>query len=259
MILRILTCNLRTSREDDSGNDWVHRKNACEAILRSNEPSIMCFQELSLTKLQDLKTLFEDFDHAGLADTPHGKSPVNAIFFQKDLLDVVTTGGFWLSENPHVAGSKSWGSIYPRVANWIRLQDNTVEHKEFRIINTHLDHDAEVTRTNQAKLVLEDACAYGDSYPQILTGDLNCDASSEVVRILEASGFIDTYETVHGTKYSGHTHHAFAGDAYATPIGKIDWIFARGAVEVAASQIIKDTWRGRFPSDHYFVSATLRV
>jgi endonuclease/exonuclease/phosphatase family metal-dependent hydrolase len=42
-------------------------------------------------------------------------------------------------------------------------------------------------------------------------------------------------------------------------MGKIDWIFARGATRVVGAAIIRDSRDGRFPSDHYFVSADVEL
>jgi endonuclease/exonuclease/phosphatase family metal-dependent hydrolase len=256
--LKILTCNIRSSRQDDGANAWMYRRDICVAVFMSREPSIVCFQELSFTKFQDIKGHLRDYDYHGVMDEAHSDNPRNAIFFRKDLLRPVAAGGFWLSEHPHVTGSKSWGSTYPRTANWIRLRSAMAQTGEFRVINTHLDHTSEAIRVNQIQVILDDACAFTASYPQVLAGDLNSDASGEVMRVLEGGGFTDTYAAVHKTKEPGPTHHAFTGDNCTSTAGKIDWILVRGPVEVVDSEIIKDTREGRFPSDHYFVSATLR-
>ena len=39
----------------------------------------------------------------------------------------------------------------------------------------------------------------------------------------------------------------------------MDWIFARGEVRTVDAAIVTDSVDGRFPSDHYFVSATVEV
>jgi endonuclease/exonuclease/phosphatase family metal-dependent hydrolase len=39
----------------------------------------------------------------------------------------------------------------------------------------------------------------------------------------------------------------------------MDWIFLKGRARVLDAQIIKDSHNGRFPSDHYFVSAQISL
>ena len=47
--------------------------------------------------------------------------------------------------------------------------------------------------------------------------------------------------------------------ANETELGKIDWIFTRGALVPTAAKIIRDAEDGRYPSDHYFISTTLKI
>ena len=127
------------------------------------------------------------------------------------------------------------------------------------MINTHLDHISQPARENQARLIAEDACAFADDYPQLLTGDMNCDTTNPAIDAFKAGGFFDTYAKVHGTEDPGHTYHYFHGPAHESTIGKMDWVLARGNVAVNDAQVIDDNDNGRYPSDHYFVSATVQM
>ena len=142
-----------------------------------------------------------------------------------------------------------------RLANWIRLQDRATG-TDFRVINTHLDHISQAARENQAQLIVEDAKAYPDDYPQILTGDMNCDSQNPAIAAYRTGGWMDSYGALHGTENPGHTYHEFLGPRYVPEIGKMDWIFGRGKIKPVAAEIITDSAGERFPSDHYFVSAT---
>ncbi len=176
----------------------------------------------------------------------------------EDYLIKISSGGYWLSEKPHVTGSKSWDSYHPRYANWVILE--ILDSKqEFRIINTHLDHESQIARVNQAQLINEDAYAYPEEYPQILAGDMNSDSSNKVIEIFKNNGWKDTYEAVHGTDNPGYTLHHFLGSTCNSEMGKIDWIFIRGKLKPINSEIIRDSIRGRFPSDHYFVLTELKL
>jgi endonuclease/exonuclease/phosphatase family metal-dependent hydrolase len=131
--------------------------------------------------------------------------------------------------------------------------------KAFRVVNTHLDHVSQAARENQARIICEDAAAYADDFPQLLAGDMNCEASNPTVDLFKAGGWIDTYGSVHRVEDPMPTHHRFLGPAYTGDQGKIDWIFARGAVAVRDAEIVTTSENGRFPSDHYFLSATVGV
>jgi endonuclease/exonuclease/phosphatase family metal-dependent hydrolase len=68
---------------------------------------------------------------------------------------------------------------------------------------------------------------------------------------------------VHGNLDAGNTVHGFLGPAYkpkkARPYSKIDFIFVKGEVTPVESHVIKDEIGDKYPSDHYFVSADVRL
>lgn len=256
--LRILTCNIRVCEADDGENNWVRRKGLCAEVIRSRSPDIICFQEMRAEQFADLSSAFPEYGSYAMVDEPVGRHPVNCIFYRSDVFMRISAGGYWLSKRPHVAGSRSWRSACTRLANWLRLEDRA-SGSEFRVINTHLDHVSQIAREHQAQMIVEDARAYPDEYPQILTGDMNGDARNQAMASLKAGGWVDTYGAVHGTEDPGHTYHEFLGPRYRSKLGKIDWIFVRGAIKVIEAAIVTDSRGERFPSDHYFVEATVVV
>jgi endonuclease/exonuclease/phosphatase family metal-dependent hydrolase len=256
--MRILTCNIRYFGARDGDNGWLQRKELCAAVIRSRQPDVICFQEMWAEQFADLAAALDDFETFGMVDEPAGRHPMNAIFHRAASFRRISAGGYWLSQTPHVPGSRAWDSACVRLANWLRLQDRG-SGAEFRVVNTHLDHVSQLAREHQARLIVEDAAAYPETYPQLLTGDMNADWRNEAIAILRRGGWRDTYAAVHGTEYPGHTFHAFRGPDFVSDIGKMDWIFGRGAVTVSEAEVIVDARAGRFPSDHYFVGASVRI
>lgn len=256
--MKILTCNIRCFGAKDGANNWVCRRDLCATVIRSQSPDIICFQEMWGEQFADLSRALPAYRSYGLLDEPLCDRPSNGIFYRADLFTPLSASGYWLSETPHVAGSRSWDSDCVRLANWIRLRHQATG-ADFRVVNTHLDHIGQLARERQAKMIVEDAGAYPDGYPQILTGDMNCDARNPAISLFKANGWIDTYGARHGTENPGHTYHAFLGAQYQSKVGKMDWIFVRGGIRTLDAAIITDSADGRFPSDHYFVSATIAL
>jgi len=64
---------------------------------------------------------------------------------------------------------------------------------------------------------------------------------------------------MHGNADPCDTFHQFQGPAFPHHSGKIDWIFTRGAVRTLGAAIISDAVGGRYPSDHYFISADIAL
>ena len=257
--MKILTCNIRCSCDGDGENGWSYRDAYCAEVIRAQTPDIICFQEMWEPQADYLTPAFPAFHAFGMVDEPTGRNPVNTIFYHADSFHLVSAGGYWLSERPHVPGSRSWESGYIRLANWVRLADKATG-AEFRVVNTHLDVSSQAAREHQARLLVEDAAAYPVAFPQILTGDMNCDSTNAAIKAIESGGWRDTYAAIHGRDDPGPTFHAFQGPAFKRESpGKIDWIFSRGTVAVVDAGIIRDSTGNRYPSDHYFVSATLAI
>jgi endonuclease/exonuclease/phosphatase family metal-dependent hydrolase len=227
-------------------------------VIKAESPSIICVQELREDQDEYMRGALDEFAWHGLAEEPCSGHRPNCILYRRDTFTLKAAGGYWLSDTPHVAGSRSWDSACIRLANWVQLVDNGTG-AEFRVVNTHLDHVSQQAREEQARLLVEDASVYPADYPQILTGDMNSDVRNRSIAVLKQGGWTDTHELMHGPDEPGPTLHDFLGPEYKSTTGKIDWIFYRGGMDVVAAEIIKDTRDNRFPSDHYFASATLNL
>ncbi len=252
-MLRVMTSNIRTSTADDGDDHWSRRRDFCLDVIRAQEADLIGCQEVQRDQFDDLRAGLPMYAAYGMVDEAHTAGPVNAIFYRRERLDLLSSGGFWLSETPHVTGSSSWDSRCVRLANWVRLRD-TGQALDFRFTNTHLDHVAQQAREEQARLITEDAAAYPDEYPQLLTGDMNCDGSNAAIECFRRGGWRDTHGAIHGDE-NPDTFHGFKGAAADGSSGKIDWIFARGRFVPRASQVVREERGGRYPSDHDFIWA----
>ena len=254
--MKILTCNIRYSGADDGENGWRHRKELCGRVIAGQDADILCFQEMWADQFSDLREALPGYATHTMGDVPAGVHPQNAILYRRALFEVVAAGGYWLSPTPHVPGTSGWGSACVRVAIWIRLRA-IGSGAEFRVVNTHLDHVSQAAREHQARIIVEDAAAYPEGYPQLLAGDMNCEAGNAAIDVLLSGGWLDTYGAVHGPEDPGCTHHGFLGPANTSAEGKIDWIFSKGAMQATDATLITTSQDGRYPSDHYFLSATV--
>lgn len=266
MNLKVLCCNVRKNVPDDAaaGNAWESRRDLCAEVMAAQKPDIICVQECFNEHFVYLRARLPDFDTHGLSNSSTEYNPCNAIFFARRRFELVCAGGFWLSETPHIAGSKSWDSASVRFANWVHLKDRGSD-LEFRVTNTHLDHISQIARENQARLIIEYANALPSELAHLLTGDFNAEMSNPAVQIIKAGGWLDTYTAIHGPDDPGFTFHAFLGDRFPASRtedkikGKIDFIFCKGPIRPLAADIIRDSRGGRYPSDHYFLSADVEL
>lgn len=265
--LKILTCNIRVDllEDEQKGLGWKDRREACIQIIKSKKADVVSFQEVLRSQFLDLKSSLSGYYAFGF-DGPemdvrqvgyHGIAK-NPIFFSKKRFELLNAGGYWLSETPLEVGSISWGSARARNLSWVRLLDKKT-NKELRIINLHLDHVKEEARVEQVKMVLKEASQYQNEFVQILTGDFNAAPNSAVINEVLSSGWSDSFDVSAAQGVTGGTTHAFMPhDAErAKRAKKIDYIFTKGPISAISSTIIKDSYRGVYPSDHYFLEAIL--
>jgi endonuclease/exonuclease/phosphatase family metal-dependent hydrolase len=261
--IKILTCNIRLPLPEDeaTGNGWNARREFCAEVIAKRNANLICLQECREVQLAYLLGTLPGWQAVGLRHPDIGFDRVNPILFPQSRFELTTSGGFWLSETPHIEGSKSWDSARGRFVNWAQLADRSVGG-EIRLWNTHLDHLGDVARERQASLIVEASRALPPSLPQLLAGDFNAGADHPAIKAVKAAGWVDTYAAIHGEADPGFTAHRFLGPDFAKQTKrsqKIDWIFCPRGAQTLGAEIIRDQRAGRFPSDHYFVSATVQL
>jgi endonuclease/exonuclease/phosphatase family metal-dependent hydrolase len=195
---------------------------------------------------------------------------VNAILYDPGQLELLNSGGFWLSQTPEKY-SRSWEARVVRSANWA-LFGLLEAGLSFLHLNTHLDHKSELARQEGSKLILrrveELADSLGDTPPIVVTGDFNSRPGSPTYRIFVEAGCADTYLAAgNEDTQDANTFHAFEGTRFrdAHPgrgPRRIDWIFLkdpRNRLRTESHRIVRDgdEISGLYPSDHYPVLAEL--
>ena len=159
----------------------------------------------------------------------------NTILYDPERLELLDSGGFWLSETPE-RHSRSWGTRVARSATWalfgLTNTDLSILH-----LNTHLDHVSAPGTQEGIKLIVEKIGELSDRAGAdpviILTGDFNARPGNTVYRTLIDAGFVDTFlATGNKDDENANTFHAFQGRRYRDKHPdrgprRIDWIFLK--------------------------------
>lgn len=251
-MVRVLSANIRKPEPADGRHAWELRADLAGRVLAAQGVDLIGFQELRRGQRDDLRRWLPGLRWHGHTRTTGDDHPINAVAWREDAFTAIACGGYALSMTPHVVGSSAWGAASPRNASWVRLR-RRIDGAELRLVSSHLDHVAGVARREGARLLGEDAAAYGDLLPQLLCLDANEEPDGPALAELAAHGWRDAWSMAHGATPSGATWHGFRG--LPGDGGRIDFVLVRGSITVREVMVVDDHDGDRWPSDHAFVRA----
>lgn len=259
--IRVMSFNVRNSNSQDGENAWPKRIELFFDTIARFDADLIGLQEVLAVQHDEIERRLSGFGFSGVArDDGKRKGEWALIAYRKRRFEVVRSGDFWLSETPAVVGSKSWDAALTRICSWVRLREQATG-RELVFANTHFDHKGVVARQEASRVLSQQLSGIAQGVPAILTGDLNIDEDNPAYAVLvrpDTAGavrWVDSYRTVHPVRRPDEaSFHAFKG---TTAGSRIDFIFHTTHFRATAGDIDRTSREGRFPSDHYAVTAVL--
>jgi endonuclease/exonuclease/phosphatase family metal-dependent hydrolase len=260
-----MSFNIRYGTAEDGDNSWQNRQASLLETVTSFDPDLLGTQECLLLQAKFLKAGLPNYGFVGVGrDDGAEGGEMCAIFYRKERFHKVDEGHFWLSETPEVVASRSWDSALPRITSWVKLRIQGADSVTFYFFNTHFDHMGADARLHSAGLLLQKMEQVCHGLPAVIAGDFNAPADSAEdgpYRVLAGSNgdgrlLIDTYRDVHPPGANEGTFNGFAGK---TTGPRIDWILVSPHSQPVDAAIIRTERRGRYPSDHFPVTAVIEL
>ena len=256
--LKVVSFNIRYGEGKDGDNSWPNRKQVFANTLQHLDPDILGVQECLDYQAEFIAQSLPEYRWFGLGREADGSGEMAAVFYKEKILSPLEKGHFWLSETPEVPGSKSWKTACTRMVTWIHFRHRE-SGKEFYYFNTHFDHASEEARQQAAKLLLSRLEKLSPELPVIVTGDFNASAErSTPWETLTSGGLSDAWLKAEQKAGPEHTFGSFAPPKEAQK-DRIDWILFKGPIKATRCETDTYNENGRYPSDHYPVSAELRL
>jgi endonuclease/exonuclease/phosphatase family metal-dependent hydrolase len=260
--LTVMTFNIRYGTANDGENAWPNRRGFLFDVIREAGADVVSLQEALDFQIDQILEAVPGYAAVGVGrDDGRRAGEHAAILFRVDRVQVDRSGTFWFSDTPDVVASRSWGNAITRIATWARFVGR--DGRAFWHYNVHLDHQSQPSRERSTDLLLRRLAAREPAgEPVVVTGDFNAGESNPAVVNLLAGPpdrpgrLVDTFRVLHPGERTVGTFTGFRRDA--TGGDKIDYVFVEPATEVLSATILRTSRDGRFPSDHFPVTATVR-
>jgi endonuclease/exonuclease/phosphatase family metal-dependent hydrolase len=239
-------------------------------VIRDHAPDVVGVQEALRFQLDEMRTALPEYDELGMGrDDGDTLGEYAAILYRSDLFEAEQSGTFWLSDTPHVPGSMSWGNRITRICTWARLMRFDTEDR-FYVYNLHLDHQSQPSRERSVALLARRIAMRAPKEPYVVVGDFNAGEDNPAIRFLTGAvdRFVgdvestvgsprlrDTYRTLNPSPTDVGTFNAFRGE---TGGEQIDWILVSDGWEILDAAIVRTNTDGRYPSDHFPVTARIK-
>lgn len=260
--LAIMSFNIRRGTAHDRRNHWTYRRNLVYKILNQYHPNVLGLQEALDFQISEIGAMLPGYEWVGIGNRGGSKGLHNAIFFDARLFELIDGGTFWMSDTPHIPGSKGWGNIIPRICTWTRLIDRE-SRQAFYFYNAHLDHLSRRSQKNSVISLIRAIQARSSPDPFVLAGDFNSRERSMPIQYLKGKTPLTTKEKAKVTSpvpltdtfracYPRHrniaTFHGFRDYFFRF---RLDYIFVPASIQILDAEIIQWRWDKRYPSDHF--------
>jgi endonuclease/exonuclease/phosphatase family metal-dependent hydrolase len=228
-------------------------------VIREASPDLLGLQEALDFQIDEILAAVRGYAVIGVGrDDGAEKGEYSAILFRTERFHVAEAGTFWFSDTPSVPGSKSWGNQITRIASWARLIDR--DGRGLYHFNLHLDHQSQPSRERSTVLLRGRIDTRSVPDPVIVTGDFNVGETNPALATLTggtAPPFVDTFRVMHPDVKDAGTFSNFKFGFHGTD--KIDYILVPPGTGVMSAEIVRFSRNNRYPSDHFPVTARVRL
>jgi endonuclease/exonuclease/phosphatase family metal-dependent hydrolase len=260
--LTVMSFNIRYGDAKDGENAWPKRRDFLFDVVRDADADLVGLQEALHSQITQITKAVPIYGVIGVGrDDGRRAGEYTAILFRKDRFHVAEAGTFWFSDTPEVPGSTSWGNRITRICTWARFIDR--DGRGFWHFNLHLDHQSQPSRERSAEMLRDRIAARSfPEEPVIVTGDFNVGEKNPAIHTLVGTPgspgpLVDTFRVLHPDAIDVGT---YTGFKYGTVSGdKIDYILVQPGTDVFGAEIVRTSRDERYPSDHFPVTARVRL
>lgn len=258
---RVMSFNLRWDGFQDGANAWSRRRDVVYRVLREFDPDSVGTQEPMVRQIEDIEAAIPTL-HSYRFDNDPVYVRTQQILYRSDRFDRIEGDGFLIAE-----GTNKGGTV--RYCTWVRLSDRTTGRSYYHY-NVHLDHRDATSREQSAVRLMKHIAGRVTDAPFVVTGDFNTAEDSPTMAFLRGERtladekgvlyanpipLVDTYRFLHPDAPLSGTGNGFKGNRKGRKIDHV--LVAAGAATIREASIVHTHVDGRYPSDHFPVTAVV--
>jgi endonuclease/exonuclease/phosphatase family metal-dependent hydrolase len=264
-----MSFNIRVGSANDGPDSWEHPTNGVDRrdlvvqTINNFGPDLLGLQEALRYQWIFLRDEIPGYTVVGRSVNDDGTREYANVFYKTSRFTELDRGNFWLHPD-NTPGVAAWDAALPRIATWVKLRDNQTPGLSFVYLNTHWDHVGTTARQESALLIRDQLEDIAGPLPVILSGDFNAAIDSVAYnRMMGRTNldrhrdYLDSFAEAHPNDTTNNgTAHGFNG---GTGGNRIDWILHDDGFDTRSASIVRTSYDGRYPSDHFPITAVLRA
>jgi endonuclease/exonuclease/phosphatase family metal-dependent hydrolase len=262
-VVKIMSFNIRYGAADDGDDRWDNRREKVFDLIARQGADVVGLQEALNFQVEQIAAALKGYGVVSVGrDDGKQAGEQCTILYRRDRFRLADSGTFWFSNSPWTPGSKHWGNTIPRICTWVRLEEQ-ISGSDFFVFNLHMDHQSQSSRVRSAELLSRRIAERTPKAPVVVTGDFNMGLDNPAMLYLRRLGYpnapvelLDAWRLLNPDEPDTRTYHGFKGGTEGV---KIDHILIERTTEVLDAQIDRSNDESRYPSDHYPVTATLKL
>lgn len=252
--IKVMSFNMRTSTANDGINAFSCRKDKIRAMLSTEAPDIIGFQEITPEMHDFLVDILDDYYTVGAGRGSVYDGESSLIAFKKRDFQLISCDTVMLSYTPKVPGSVYEGSDQSTCPR--EFVKAFLKHREadepFYFYNVHTDHKGALSRCYAMVQMLQDICSH--AHKIIFTGDFNALPEAPEIRLITdcaSKKIIDATASLDGT---------FHNYGRKEVNSKIDYVFVSEGMAYSNAAIVNDDpENGVYYSDHFAVTVSVEL
>lgn len=278
MSFNVLYKDINTTAANDERikvvNSVQNRKKQINDMLLGENIDVVGFQEITSAWFQRFSWLDERYAYIGGTNGEDGDGEGGYIVYNKNKLEVLKSGKFWLAQGAPTTYTKMAAADFPRICSWgiFKVKETGAV---FVFMNTHMSYvsavqsvmtTAIIEQTTALRTLAYEECGAVKNCPLVLVGDMNMSGNDQPLEMLKTTLRDARVYSVGATVPANHSsarafYHCNSLDDVPQDSLVLDYIFISKKITVKNFEMFYTTTNlceyGEYMSDHNAVAAEI--